>query len=110
MLGTPNTLAAAAAPAPPKQRVLSPTASSVSLSSQTSASQFSTEAQDLTSRISVENGDTSISAAPAAPGAQLSCPICSEEMVCHSLPCMPDHTNCLQVTLLQLNRYLPIDR
>ncbi|KAJ5818093.1 hypothetical protein N7474_003684 [Penicillium riverlandense] len=92
VLGTPNTLAAAAAaaPAPSKQRVLSPTASSVSLSSQTSASQFSSEAQDLTSRISLENGDTSISAAPAAPGAQLSCPICSEEMV----------------TLLQLNRHL----
>jgi hypothetical protein len=78
-----NLSALASAPSPqPKPRVLSPTASSVSLSSQASASQFSTETQDLTSRISIENGDTSISAAPAAPGAQLSCPICSEEMVC----------------------------
>ncbi|KAJ5639148.1 uncharacterized protein N7484_007010 [Penicillium longicatenatum] len=91
VLGTPTALSSAPSSSPqPKPRVLSPTASSVSLSSQTSISQFSTETQDLTSRISVENGDTSISAAPAAPGAQLSCPICSEEMV----------------TLLQLNRHL----
>ncbi|KAJ5623465.1 hypothetical protein N7490_012070 [Penicillium lividum] len=93
VLGTPTALSSAPSPSPqpkPKPRVLSPTASSVSLSSQTSISQFSTETQDITSRISVENGDTSISAAPAAPGAQLSCPICSEEMV----------------TLLQLNRHL----
>ncbi|KAJ5561326.1 hypothetical protein N7461_000087 [Penicillium sp. DV-2018c] len=88
VLGNPNALASA--PSPQPKRVLSPTASSVSLSSQASASQFSTETQDLTSRISIENGDTSISAAPAAPGAQLSCPICSEEMM----------------TLLQLNRHL----
>ncbi|KAJ5930123.1 hypothetical protein N7466_005616 [Penicillium verhagenii] len=91
VLGTPTALSSAPSPSPqPKPRLLSPTASSVSLSSQTSISQFSTETQDLTSRISVENGDTSISAAPAAPGAQLSCPICSEQMV----------------TLLQLNRHL----
>jgi len=81
VLGNPSALASAPSPQP-KPRVLSPAASSVSLSSQTSVSQLSSEAQDLTSRISIENGDTSISAAPAAPGAQLSCPICSEEMVC----------------------------
>jgi hypothetical protein len=80
VLGTPSALASAPSPQP-KPRVLSPTTSSVSLSSQASASQFSAETQDLTSRISLENGDTSISAAPAAPGAQLSCPICNEEMV-----------------------------
>ncbi|OGE50697.1 hypothetical protein PENARI_c016G12077 [Penicillium arizonense] len=89
VLGNPSALASVPSPQP-KPRVLSPTASSVSLSSQTSASQFSSETQDLTSRISIENGDTSISAAPAAPGAQLSCPICNEEMM----------------TLLQLNRHL----
>ncbi|KAJ5135085.1 uncharacterized protein N7515_004363 [Penicillium bovifimosum] len=89
VLGNPSALASAPSPQP-KPRVLSPTASSVSLSSQASASQFSTETHDITSRISLENGDTSISAAPAAPGAQLSCPICSEEMM----------------TLLQLNRHL----
>ncbi|RJE21451.1 Vacuolar segregation protein [Aspergillus sclerotialis] len=74
----------------PQSHILSPSASSVSLSSQASASQLSSETQDLTSRISLENGDTSISAAPAAAGAQLACPICSEEML----------------TLLQLNRHL----
>ncbi|KAJ5155066.1 Zinc finger FYVE/PHD-type [Penicillium coprophilum] len=89
VLGNPSALSSAPSPQP-KPRVLSPTTSSVSLNSQTSASQLSTETQDLTSRISIENGDTSISAAPAAPGAKLSCPICSEEMM----------------TLLQLNRHL----
>ncbi|KGO42531.1 Zinc finger, FYVE/PHD-type [Penicillium expansum] len=88
VLGNPSALTSTPSPQP-KPRVLSPTASSVSLNSQ-AASQLSTETQDLTSRISIENGDTSISAAPAAPGAQLSCPICSEQMM----------------TLLQLNRHL----
>ncbi|EKV16191.1 Vacuolar segregation protein (Pep7), putative [Penicillium digitatum PHI26] len=88
VLGNPRALASAPSPQP-KPRVLSPTTSSVSLNSQ-AASQLSVETQDLTSRISIENGDTSISAAPAAPGAQLSCPICSEQMM----------------TLLQLNRHL----
>ncbi|KAJ5815860.1 hypothetical protein N7447_008093 [Penicillium robsamsonii] len=88
VLGNPSALSSA--PSPQPKRVLSPTASSVSLNSQASASQFSAETQDLTSRISIENGDTSISATPAAPGAKLSCPICSEEMM----------------TLLQLNRHL----
>ncbi|GAD94647.1 vacuolar segregation protein [Paecilomyces variotii No. 5] len=73
-----------------KPKVLSPSASSVSLNSQASASQFSSETQDITSRISLENADTAISAAPAASGANLVCPICNEEMV----------------TLLQLNRHL----
>ena len=86
VLGNANAFTPAAASSfpqqQPKTRVLSPSASSVSLGSQASASQFSSsETQDLTSRISLENGDTSISAAPAAAGAQLACPICSEEMV-----------------------------
>lgn len=112
VLGTPSALSAPS-PSPQPKRVLSPTASSVSLSSQTSASQFSSGTQDLTSRISLENGDTSISAAPVAPGAQLSCPICSEEMVCISpsismlkAPGIAHrYTDCYQLTLLQLNRY-----
>lgn len=78
VLGNPSALTT---PSPQPKRVLSPTASSVSLNSQ-AASQLSTETQDLTSRISIENGESSISAAPAAPGAELSCPICSEQMVC----------------------------
>ncbi|ODM14859.1 hypothetical protein SI65_09611 [Aspergillus cristatus] len=91
VLGNANAFTPAAASSSPQQqqqqqpkgaRVLSPSASSVSLGSQASASQFSsTESQDLISRISLENGDTSISAAPAAAGAQLACPICSEEML-----------------------------
>ncbi|KAB8219851.1 hypothetical protein BDV33DRAFT_231293 [Aspergillus novoparasiticus] len=92
ILGSANALSpSASTPSPqPKPRLLSPTASSISLSSQASASQFSSETQDLTSRISLDNVGTSIPAAPAAAGAQLACPICSEEMV----------------TLLQLNRHL----
>ena len=86
VLGNANAYTPAAALSSPQpsnhKRVLSPTTSSISLGSQASASQFSSsETQDLTSRISLENGETSISAAPAAAGAQLACPICSEEMV-----------------------------
>lgn len=93
VLGNANAFTPAAASSSPqpnntnKTRVLSPSTSSVSLGSQASASQFSSsETQDLTSRISLENGETSISAAPAAAGAQLACPICSEEMVCRAFP------------------------
>lgn len=84
MLGSAKSLPPSAPS--PQPNVLSPSASSVSLSSQASASQASTstETPDLTSRISLDHADSSISAAPAATGAQLSCPICSEEMVCYS--------------------------
>ncbi|RAK85036.1 FYVE-domain-containing protein [Aspergillus costaricaensis CBS 115574] len=87
---SPSALIPSPQPSNPRHLTLSPSASSVSLNSQASASQVSSEAQDLTSRISLENGSASIPAAPAAAGAQLACPICSEEMV----------------TLLQLNRHL----
>ncbi|KAL3250269.1 hypothetical protein ABHI18_011303 [Aspergillus niger] len=87
---SPSALTPSPQPSNPRHLTLSPSASSVSLNSQASASQVSSEAQDLTSRISLENGSASIPAAPAAAGAQLACPICSEEMV----------------TLLQLNRHL----
>ncbi|KAL2855288.1 FYVE zinc finger-domain-containing protein [Aspergillus pseudoustus] len=93
VLGSANTRnpSATLSSSQPKPNILSPSASTLSLSSQASASQISSETQDLTSRISLENGTSaSIPAAPAAAGAQLSCPICSEEMV----------------TLLQLNRHL----
>ncbi|KAL4783188.1 hypothetical protein BJX76DRAFT_330588 [Aspergillus varians] len=92
VLGSANTRTPATTLTSPQQRpnILSPSASTLSLNSQTSASQISIETQDLTSRISLENGSAPIPAAPAAAGAQLSCPICSEEMV----------------TLLQLNRHL----
>ncbi|KAL4897343.1 putative vacuolar segregation protein [Aspergillus ambiguus] len=90
VLGTPNALSGSLSSPQQKPRVLSPSASSLSLSSQASASQLSSETQDLTSRISLDNVGSSIPAPPAAAGAQLACPICSEEMV----------------TLLQLNRHL----
>ncbi|PGH23098.1 hypothetical protein AJ80_02872 [Polytolypa hystricis UAMH7299] len=94
VLGSGRSLAPAAPtppPPPPKAaRTLSPSASSVSLNSQTSASQLSSDTQDIFSRISLENGGSSISRGAAAPGTRLACPICDEEMV----------------TLLQLNRHL----
>ncbi|KAK2808691.1 hypothetical protein FQN50_004556 [Emmonsiellopsis sp. PD_5] len=97
VLGSGRSLAPAApTPAAQKQssRILSPSASSVSLNSQASTSQISADTQDIVSRISLENGDSSISrAAAAAAGAgdsRLACPICNEEML----------------TLLQLNRHL----
>ncbi|KAL4992594.1 FYVE zinc finger-domain-containing protein [Aspergillus falconensis] len=93
VLGSANTRTAATtltSPQPRPNNILSPSASTLSLNSQASASQISSETQDLTSRISLDNGSAPLPAAPAATGAQLACPICSEEMV----------------TLLQLNRHL----
>ncbi|KAL4931062.1 putative vacuolar segregation protein (Pep7) [Aspergillus undulatus] len=93
VLGSANARTPATTLTSPSQRpnILSPSASSLSLNSQDSTSRISSETQDLTSRISLDNGSApTIPAAPAAAGAQLSCPICSEEMV----------------TLLQLNRHL----
>ncbi|EEH34783.2 vacuolar segregation protein pep7 [Paracoccidioides lutzii Pb01] len=79
-------------PSPHRQsRLLSPTSSSVSLNSQGSTSQFSADTQDIVSRISLGNGDSSSSRASMAAGSsRLACPICNEEML----------------TLLQLNRHL----
>ncbi|KAL9611378.1 MAG: hypothetical protein Q9167_003973 [Letrouitia subvulpina] len=69
--------------------LLSPSASSVSVDSSASFSQQSTDTQDISSRISLENqNDTNGIAAGAS--SRLFCPICNEEMV----------------TLLQLNRHL----
>ncbi|OAX83573.1 hypothetical protein ACJ72_02065 [Emergomyces africanus] len=79
-------------PSPQKQSHLhSPSQSSVSLNSQGATSQISADTQDIVSRISLENGNSSISrAAVAAGSSRLACPICNEEML----------------TLLQLNRHL----
>ncbi|QKX56985.1 uncharacterized protein TRUGW13939_04093 [Talaromyces rugulosus] len=97
VLGSGKNLSpATSTPSPQPKGRLSPSTSSLSLNSQASASasasasQFSPEAQDLASRISLDNAETSISAAPTVSGTQLACPICNEEMV----------------TLLQLNRHL----
>ncbi|KAI9816303.1 MAG: carboxypeptidase Y-deficient [Pycnora praestabilis] len=78
---------------PPKRNssLLSPSASSVSLESEVSNPQISSEIQDLHSKVSLEHGEPS--AAAAAASSRLVCPICNEEMV----------------TLLQLNRHLDDD-
>ena len=64
---------------PRNSSLLSPAASSVSVDSSTS--QLSTDAQDLSSRISLDTSDDSHLAATAAAQAKLVCPICDEAMV-----------------------------
>ncbi|KAI9833919.1 MAG: hypothetical protein M1819_003428 [Sarea resinae] len=88
VLGSGRALSpAVVAPHQRKPSLLSPSESSVSLSSQASNQHGSGESQDLDSRVSLDNADSS---AAAGAGTRLSCPICNEEMV----------------TLLQLNRHL----
>lgn len=90
VLGSGRSLSPAA---PPPQKatahLLSPSASTLSLTSGVSTPP-SSESQDLASRVSLEHGDSSLAAAAAAAGAKMVCPICNDEMV----------------TLLQLNRHL----
>src|SRR5256885_1272797 len=94
ILGSGKSLSPALPPAQ-KQHAqnlyLSPSASTLSLGSGDSTPP-SSESQDLTSRISADHGDTSLTSAAtgAGAGARMVCPICNEEMV----------------TLLQLNRHL----
>lgn len=58
--------------------LLSPSPSSVSLSTQVSDSQTSTEAQGVSSNVSVGHFDNG---ATAAASSRMVCPICNEEMV-----------------------------
>lgn len=84
MLGSGRSLTPAAPTSSPQKhsRIHSPSPSSVSLNSQGTASQFSADTRDIVSRISLENGNSSISRAAAAAGSpRLACPICNEEMV-----------------------------
>ncbi|KKZ61166.1 hypothetical protein EMCG_04215 [[Emmonsia] crescens] len=93
VLGSGRSLNLAAPTSSPQKhsRIHSPSPSSVSLNSQGAASQISADTQDIVSRISLENANSSISRAAAAAGSpRLACPICNEEML----------------TLLQLNRHL----
>lgn len=91
VLGSGRSLSPAVPPPQrPNANLLSPSESSISLNSQTSVSPLPSDTQDLTSRISLENGEGPGSTAAAAASARLMCPICNEEMV----------------TLLQLNRHL----
>ncbi|KAL9129429.1 MAG: hypothetical protein Q9217_002103 [Psora testacea] len=65
---------------PRNSSLLSPSTSSVSVNS-SSTSQPSTDAQDLSSRVSLEQGDDNSAAAAAAASSRLVCPICNEEML-----------------------------
>ncbi|KAI9849750.1 MAG: carboxypeptidase Y-deficient [Thelocarpon superellum] len=94
VLGTGRSLSpaiAAAATAKRSSSLISPSVSSVSLSSQVSTD-TSTEAQDLSSRVSLDRGDPAAADVSTA-HSRLVCPICNEDMV----------------TLLQLNRHLDDD-
>lgn len=63
--------------------LLSPSESSVSLSSQTSSARISTENEDITARVALnEHGSAQ---AAAAASSRMVCPICSEEMVGYML-------------------------
>ena len=82
MLGSGRSLSPAVAAAYPQRSssLLSPTASTVSVSSSVSTSQPSSDAQDLSSRVSLDHtGDNN--AVGAAAGSRLVCPICNEDMV-----------------------------
>lgn len=71
---TPQASARATSPA-----VISPSESSVSLSSHTSSTPFSTENEDIASRVALnEHGSAQ---AAAAASSRMVCPICNEEMV-----------------------------
>src|ERR1700761_8137224 len=82
VLGTGKNLA----PPPPPSKaplrspgLLSPSESSVSLSSQTSSTPVSTENEDITSRVALDEHGSAQAAAAAS--SRMVCPICSEEMV-----------------------------
>ncbi|CAF9935871.1 MAG: carboxypeptidase Y-deficient [Heterodermia speciosa] len=89
VLGSGKGLVPASAAHPQRSSsLLSPSASSISVTSSTST-QPSTDAQDLSSRVSFEHHDENNGTAVEV-GPRLACPICNEAMV----------------TLLQLNRHL----
>jgi hypothetical protein len=59
---------------------LSPSSSSISLSSQTSSTPISTENEDITARVALDEHGTAQAAAAAS--SRMVCPICNDEMVC----------------------------
>ncbi|MCJ1378629.1 carboxypeptidase Y-deficient [Xylographa soralifera] len=94
VLGSGRSLSPAVALQPKRNSsLLSPSTSSVSLNSSASTSHTSTEPQDLSSRVSLDQHDGAGAVLGAASTSRLVCPICNEEMV----------------TLLQLNRHLDDD-
>jgi hypothetical protein len=78
--------------------LLSPSESSVSLNSQASSTPISTDHEDLTSRIALDEHGSAQAAAAAS--SRMVCPICNEEMVCrihntirtHTILTCPGHT------------------
>lgn len=68
--------------------LLSPSESSISLSSQTSTTPISSETEDLTSRVALDNhhGPATATTAAASASSRLMCPICNEDMVGIALP------------------------
>ena len=59
---------------------LSPSNSSIYLSSQTSSTPISTENEDITARVALDEHGTAQAAAAAS--SRMVCPICNDEMVC----------------------------
>lgn len=59
---------------------LSPSSSSISLNSQTSSTPISTENEDITARVALDEHGTAQAAAAAS--SRMVCPICNDEMVC----------------------------
>ncbi|KAK6386196.1 carboxypeptidase Y-deficient [Exophiala oligosperma] len=96
VLGSARTLGPPVPPPKPTSplpsHVLSPSDSTLSLNTSESgaSSPPSSDPQDIAARVSLDHGGPDLSAAAAAAGDRLVCPICNEEMV----------------TLLQLNRHL----
>lgn len=81
MLGSGKGLAPSAAAYPQRtSSLLSPSASTISVNSTASTSQPSSEAQELSSRVSLDQSDENSAAAVGA-RPRLACPICNEEMV-----------------------------
>lgn len=88
MLGSGKNLAPPVPARPGKQPIqqasglLSPSESSVSLSSQTSSTPpISAENEDITSRVALDGHGSAQAAATAS--SRMVCPICNEEMVCN---------------------------
>lgn len=89
VLGSGKNLAPVPAYPARNSSLLSPSGSTLSVSSSASTSQPSTDVLDISSRISLDHSENE-NAAVAAASSRLACPICNEEMV----------------NLLQLNRHL----
>ena len=85
VLGSGRSLTPAAAAYPQRSSsLLSPSASTISVTSSISTSQPSSDAQDLSSRVSLDHTDER-NIVVAAAGSRLVCPICNEDMVSSKL-------------------------